>query len=581
VTGRHRNTSGLRRLLSILLTLVAVVAVGAAGWAGYRYLNRPACTGSPLTLSVAAAPEIAPALESTGTAWAKSRATGRCIAVDVTAADPAVVSATLAGAAGTTLTGLGQANGNAHAPDVWVPDSSLWLARLAKATKQTSTTQPPSIASSPVVLATPEPVAKSLGWPDKPVTWQTVLATVAGGGDSLKTGIVDPARDAAGLSGLLTLAGVAKAAPNAQQTTVAALRALAQNQSTIRDDLIGKFPKSTDPASLASGLGAAPLTEQAVLAYNASQPPVPLAALYLQPAATAMDYPYVVLPSTATTPEKAQLARDLLAQLSSPAFRAALAAQHLRAPDGSAGAGFSAGPGAPTSITAPVVDAAAAAAAAADIDKLLNTWQAVTQSGRLLAVIDVSGSMLEKVPTAGNKTREEVTVAAASQGLTLFDNSWSLGLWTFSTNLVGNQDWKELVPIGPLSVKRADAYAQLAAIRPKPNGDTALYDTTIAAYRAVKQGWDPGRVNSVVIFTDGQNDDANGITLDQLRSQLTAEADKDKPVQLIIIGIGDGVSKAELDKIVEPVGGADFVVADPTKIGEIFLEAIALRQKNN
>ncbi len=579
VTGRHRNTSGLRRALGILLTLLAVLLVGAAGWGGYRYLNRATCTGSsPLTLTVAASADIAPALQSTGSAWAKARTTGRCIAVNVVVADPADVSTTLAGAAGATLTGLGQANGKSQVPDVWVPDSSLWLARVASATKQSTTVAPPSIASSPVVFATPEPIAKQLGWPDKPVTWQAVLTQITTS-NSVKTGIVNPSRDAAGLSGLLTLAGVAQAAPNADQITVAALRSLAQNQSTIRADLMGKFPKAADPASIASGLGAAPLTEQAVLAYNASQPPVPLAAIYLQPAATALDYPYVVLPLASADPAKAQLAKDLLAQLSGPAFHNALASVNLRAPDGSFGTGAHAGPGAPTTVTPPT--AATAAAAAAGIDRVLNTWQAVTQSGRMLAIVDVSGSMLEKVPTAGNKSREEVTIDAAGRGLSLFDDSWSVGLWVFSTNMVGTQPWKELVPIGPLAVQRTAAVGALAQIKPKPTGDTGLYDTTLAGYKAVQQGWDPGRVNSVVIFTDGQNDNPGGITLDKLTEQLKAVADPAKPVQVIIIGIGDAVSKGELDQIVAPVGGADFVVADATKITDVFLQAIALRQKTN
>ena len=71
VTGRHRNSSGLRRALGFILTLAAVVAVGAAGWGGYRYLNRPACSGTPLTLTVAAAPEIAPAIQSTANTWTR------------------------------------------------------------------------------------------------------------------------------------------------------------------------------------------------------------------------------------------------------------------------------------------------------------------------------------------------------------------------------------------------------------------------------------------------------------------------------------------------------------------------------
>ena len=58
----------------------------------------------------------------------------------------------------------------------------------------------------------------------------------------------------------------------------------------------------------ASGLGAAPLSEQALVAYNASGPAVKLAALYVQPSPPALDYPYAVMPGVAS--DRARLADD-------------------------------------------------------------------------------------------------------------------------------------------------------------------------------------------------------------------------------------------------------------------------------
>src|SRR5205807_3647140 len=112
----------------------------------------------------------------------------------------------------------------------------------------------------------------------------------------------EPGRDAAGLSGLLAMRTAAASAggPAAQEATVAALRALAVGRSTVRDDLLGRFPRATDPASLGSGLSAAPLPEQAVIAYNAAQPPVPLAGVFIDPAPPALNYPYTVMPNLRT-----------------------------------------------------------------------------------------------------------------------------------------------------------------------------------------------------------------------------------------------------------------------------------------
>lgn len=194
----------------------------------------------------------------------------------------------------------------------------------------------------------------------------------------------------------------------------------------------------------------------------------------------------------------------------------------------------------------------------------------------MLAVIDVSGSMKEKVAAANGATRLQVTVAAATQGLQLFDDSWSIGLWTFSTNLNGSQDYREVVPIKPLSSNRNSLRQGLASIKPS-SGNTGLYDTVLAAYRKVQEDWEPGKVNSIVLFTDGKNDDDNGISQKDLLAQLKKLRDPEQPIQVIIIGIGTGVSQAELEPITAITGGRPFITADPTKIGEIFLQAIALR----
>src|SRR5207302_407862 len=111
----------------------------------------------------------------------------------------------------------------------------------------------------------------------------------------LKAGIADPNRDAASISGMLALAAAATATGN-QQATIATLRALGAGRSTLRADLLARFPRASDIGSLASSLSAAPLPEQAVIAYNAAQPPVPLAALYVDPAPAPLDYPFAVLP---------------------------------------------------------------------------------------------------------------------------------------------------------------------------------------------------------------------------------------------------------------------------------------------
>ncbi|MFK3983714.1 VWA domain-containing protein [Micromonospora sp. NPDC050397] len=582
VSGRHRMRSSIRGAGAIAAAM-ALVLVVAGAWFGYRKLSEPACTGQ-LKLTVAAAPEIAPAVQAAAAQWSENGAAaeGVCVAVDVTASESADVAAILAGQHGVSLSGVGQAPGAAVSPDVWVPDSSTWLLRLSSEAAGFAPTNNASIARSPVVVAMPQPIASSVGWPEKKITWADLLTQVTTG-TKLKTGIVDPTRDSAGLSGLLALGAAAGAAGGArgQQATTSALRALATGRSAVRQDMLAKFPRGTDSAAIAAGLSAAPLSEEDVIEYNAKQPPIPLAALYVEPAAMSLDYPYAVMPGI--EPARSAAAQGLFKVLTENGFRDHLAKQHLRASDGTWGEGFAAPQGASVPAGTPSSSASAAGGKAAGgldpavLGKALATWTAITLPSRMLAVIDVSGSMLEKVPTANNATRAQVTLAAAQGGLDLFDESWAVGLWTFSTELVGARDYRELVPIGPLTSNRGQLKSALAGVKPKQNGSTGLYDTVLAAYKTVQDGWEPGRVNSVVMLTDGENEDPNGITQEKLLADLKAAADPEKPIQMVIIGIGNGVNRGELDAITKVTGGGVFVTEDPAKIGDIFLQAIALR----
>jgi Ca-activated chloride channel homolog len=566
---------------------MALVVVASGVWIGYRELSKADCSGQ-VRLSVAAAPEIAPAIRAAADDWTDDGASadGTCVTVAVDAAAPVEVAAAIASRQGATLTGVGPASGATQVPDVWVPDASTWLLRLQKAGPGLVPQKATSVARSSVVLAVPEPIAKQLGWPDKKVSYSDLLQAMTKT-TQMHPGIVEPARDAAGLAGLLALSAAANAAgPTARETTVAVLKSLAVGNSTVVQDLLNKFPSSQEPTALATAkVSVAPLSEQNVITYNAGSPPVRLAALYLSPEPPPLDYPYVALPGLDST--HAAAAEGLRAALSGSSFRDGLADQGLRGPDGEGGSGFSAPRGSPVDVTPSPAQGGAArndggsAASGLDttaVDRALRTWTTITQPARMLAVIDVSGSMKTKVPTAGNKTRLQVTVEAAKRGLALFDDSWALGTWEFSTNLVGNQDWKELVPIGPLSTQRGRAQAVLGDL--KPQADTGLYDTTLAAYKRVLDGYDPGRVNSVVMMTDGQNDDpGGGLSLGALVTELKKLADPRRPIRVIMIGIGTGVSESEMKTITNAAGNSSgvYLAPDPAKIGDIFLQAIASR----
>ncbi|MBX6748971.1 MAG: substrate-binding domain-containing protein, partial [Micromonosporaceae bacterium] len=388
------------------------------------------CSGE-VRLTIAAAPEIAPVLAHASVRWSDTARGpgGECVAVEVTSAEPADVALAIADRAGVALAGLTSlapaassappvTRPAAPVPDVWVPDSSTWLVRVRSAAPSLVPSQAPAVATSPVVLAVPEPAAGALGWPTQLPTWSLILEQLTGG-QPLRVGVVEPNRDAVGLATLVALGSAAASASDSDIATVAIMRALFAGRATGVNDLLSRFPRSADPAEIAKALGAAPLAERSLITYNATRPPVPLAAVYVQPAPPALDYPYVVLPGIGA--ERQRLAERFRQALSGDEYLDDLAEIGLRGPDGLAK--FPAMPGSPATITTGQLDEQAVAQA-------LATWISLTRPARMLAVMDISGSMALPVPTAGGATRAQIAVEAARQGMMLFDDSWSVGLWT-------------------------------------------------------------------------------------------------------------------------------------------------------
>jgi Ca-activated chloride channel family protein len=562
-----------------VLATLAVVAVVAGVRLGVGELGGGECSGQ-VRLSVAAAPEIAAAVQQSTAEWAAGGAEvgGACVAVDVRAADPADVAAVLSAQQKVSLTGAGAPRQGVAPPQVWIPDARIWLQRLRSAAPQFAFTEEGSLALSPVVMAMPEPVAKDLGWPKKKLSYADLVAQITTS-TNFRAGTVDPARDATALSGLLALGAAAATLDQRRPgTSNGLLRALATDTSVLRDDLMAQLPQGPDAGSLAAGLGLAAMSESDVVTYNAGKPPVSLTALYLDPAAAPLDYPFAVLPDIG--PSQAEAASLLYRALSGAGgFRNRLAEAGIRAPDGTAPAGFTAPAGAPGRIgPSPAAGSGEAAASTADgatIDRALAGWSAVVAPARILAIVDASDSMRTPVPTARNATRMQVTLAAARSGLALFSDDWQVGLWLFATG-AGTNNHRELVRIGPLTDKRDDVAAALGGIRPA-GGDAGLYRTILDGYREVQDGWQAGRVNSVLLLTDGVDAGQKGGDLDDLLADLDAAKSADKPVQVIVVGIGDAVDRTPLERITRETGGGVFIAEDPAQIGAVFLEALSLR----
>jgi Ca-activated chloride channel homolog len=576
VSGRHRSPSRGRTAAAVAAAL-AVVAVAAGLRFGFAMVADRGCDGT-VRMSVAAAADIAPSVRAAaqGLAGGKAGGNGSCLAIDVRAAEPSDVAAAVSRQQRTSLSGVGAASGTSAVPDVWIPDSTSWLVRLRAAVPGLTVGTEGSVALSPVVMAMPEPVEAALGWRGKTPGYGDLLRQVTTS-TTLRAGTAEPTRDAAGLSGLLALEGAAASSgPDDPGALSAVLHALAAGRSALREDVLQQFPQAGDDASVAGALGLAPLSEHDVIAYDAASPAVRLSALYLQPAPAPLDYPFVVMPNAGSAQTAA--AHTLYRALRTAGFRDRLANAGFRGPAGRDGKPPAAPPGAPSSVAVPAGRGRAAAAApdAATINRAIAGWAAVVAPARLLAVLDASSSMRAPAGRAGGRSRMQATIETARDGLALFSDDWQVGLWQFPAGAPGSH--RELVRIGPLTDTRDDVRRALDRLTPA-GADAGLYRTVLDAYRQVQNGWQAGRVNSVLILTDGVGGapGSGDLSLSDLLAKLDAAKDPARPVQVVVVGIGDAVDRAPLDQITRAVGGGVFVATDPAQIGDVFNQAVSLR----
>ncbi|HSK27836.1 MAG TPA: substrate-binding and VWA domain-containing protein [Jiangellales bacterium] len=510
------------------------------------------CSGS-LPVRVAAAPAIAPTVEQMAERFVRGAPSvdGTCVRVDVEAVSSNEAAAAMSVDA-------------AAAPALWVPDSALWASRVAA--DGLSVQDEGSLASTPLVVVAPRDIASSLGWPEAAVSWAALL-------DSAGTATVaDPTTTTEGLATLLAVRAATAAEPEAQQRVVAAMVEVARQAVP---DVGAAFQQVVaDPA-------AAPVftaTEQQLLAHNREHPDAPVVALYPGEGTLMLDYPALRTARPGDPPALDEAVGGLLELLRSPEATSLLQAAGFRTPEGQAS---------PTSgITDGIVAAAPATLPLPDGDEvagLLRQWAAVSLEFRMLAVIDVSGSMRERVE--GGATRIELARDAAKTALGLFPDSASIGMWAFSIAQDPPRDYVELVPLGPITddvggTSRRDLLVGAADSLPeRAQGGTGLYDTALAAFRTVRAGYEPGKVNSVVLLTDGRNeDDPDSITLEGLLTTLQAESDPAQPVPVIAIGMSPDADIDALRQIAAATGGEAYLAADPRDIQQVFLDAMVARQ---
>ncbi|MFC7534496.1 substrate-binding domain-containing protein [Actinoplanes sp. GCM10030250] len=544
----------------VALLSVALVAV-LGGWVGVTYLERtrkdPPCA-ERTTLRVAAAPSIARPVRAVADRLAGRQ---RCLDLIVEARESSEVLRTVSRAAPETLAVSSSASADpspsssaaiTEAPDVWLPESTLWLRRARAVGAFQVPADGVSVANTPIVLALDERTAtrltgkRDLSWP----------ALVAAGKPPVPVLLPDPATSPLGFAALVGIKGLAK---SDAAGTAKIMRRLS------KDTVSTAGEAAPDPTGPGKDETAVVSTEQQVLRATTTGGK-PQVAVYPPAAVPGPDYPYAVLTPGA---EGRETATALLRAMLAADGAATFTGYGLRTPAGAAPEKIPAG----TQIRKTDYPPAALPAEAA-VEDLLNAWGGVHISARMLAVFDISGSMAAAVP-GSSETRMSATIKAAQEGSNLLLGTTELGVWEFSTDLDGGRDYREVIPVGPLGPRREEMIKTVGEMKVKPNGATGLYNTTLAAYRDGTRNWRPGRINMVLILTDGRDDNADGIKRSELLRDLRKMVDRKRPLPILFIGVGPDIDPDELNQIAKVTGGQVALTAKPSGIREIFYTALA------
>jgi Ca-activated chloride channel family protein len=614
VGGRHL-AQRRRRRPTALLAAACVLLVLALGIGGFVvFVNQPAqslaCRSGTLPLQVVVAPDQAEVVTQAAAEYERRRP-----AVDDRCVDVVVRGTDSVEAAGALATGWDESTHGTR-PDVWVPASSAWALQVALRQQASGQTplipfEYPKVATTPMVLAMPKPMAEALGWPRRPPSFGQLLQVVIKqeGWKALghpewgafKIGKTDPNLSTPGLEALI--AAVFAATGQGSELSV---ETLVKQEDQLRQVILGleRAPgeDADTPATFLANLqradqagqtldfiSAVPLDEKSVWDYNRgnasgleesgerAKPEVPLVAMYPKEGTLEADHPWVVLRAPWVDDAKRRAAAMFLDYLRSEPIQTRFQQAGFRTSEGRAGPQLSQAngliPEPQVRVLAPPAPKVVAAA--------LQSWNAARKRSNVLAVYDVSGSMKEEVPGTGGKTKIDIVKQAAGQALALFAPETNLGTWLFSTNLAGSRDWVESIPIGPTNARlpngkiRRQVLAEALTRLQATNGDTGLYDTTLAAFRALQRSYAPQRINIVVLLTDGINDDPKGgITRTELLARLKAEQKKDQPVRIITIAYGADADATSLRLISQATGGLAYVSRDPRDILRVFTDAI-------
>ncbi|WP_457212868.1 VWA domain-containing protein [Nocardia gipuzkoensis] len=550
--GTHRSgtrSRGVSKGPVIAVVAVVLLAAVVVGW--FQLRDRAAnqdsaaaaeCVEGPATLYVTADPSIAAQVRTAADSYnaTQPKVRDHCARVAVNAQPSSAIVAAF-----TSGKPWDQALG--PQPALWIADSTRSIESMRVPGLIEGT--PVSIATSPIVLAVPEELHRALeqaevSWADLPRLQQGSLGEIGlSGWGGLRMAL--PSGDAT----LAAATAVGSAVSGAEPLTEQAARS-GQVVAAI-SGLAADAPESSGAAAALVEITTQDAPMHAIAATEQQLKGLP-GVLGFRPAGAApvADYPAALMSGAWVDKTQNLIAGRFTDYLRKPEQAQAFVT-----------AGFGGAP-----------QTAAAVPSRGALDKVRDTLAHPVLGVRSTVLVDVSASM---GTAEGATTRLANVLAALNSTMTVMPPDFGLGVWTFGKNLDGNTPYRVAVATAPLTTdQRTKISTALSSVRPDESRADQAYPSLIAAYKSAVTGYTAGRTNSVLLITDGPDDDST-ITGTQLAADITAAIDRTRPVRVDVIVLG-GSGTQTLQALAQQTGGSytRLATSDDISFGSAVVKAL-------
>lgn len=564
----NEEAPGPRRApIVIAVTTVAALAIGAGIWAVNNRTaegqSAPSATtgasvgGCPTEQSIVVDPSVAPVLESVAKSYGASLG-AECTPITVVVKPSKAVA----------QEGLGTAAG-------WVPEDVTWQGRATGGDGTLADAPQRPLGWSPIVVVAPKELTDELG--GRALTGATLTDLITtrktfadyGHADWGRFKLVAPA-PAESLTGAAAFASLSRQVANGQEFPISAATATAEQRlmpsvqwRTVAQPAPADVPTQLGanpadaPASLGVGPRAGVTSEMVALNQGAKTPG--MKAWLLDGGRSGVQ---VSLVAPAGNPTIDGFQNWLTAEPGKQALlRAGLrVGDQTPQTDQLKALGLSSEGIAPTTGVGPM-----------NWGLLTQVYAAFSHRSSTLVMMDVSGSMGEKYPGT-NLRRVDVVAQAAAQSWTLWPPGSVTGMITFNTD---NSDRPQFSTVLPLQANNTPEYLeQLPRFsrsfeQIQTQGGTPLYEAVWVAYETSQKNYRSGYTNTIVILTDGRNEDSTStMTVEALIDRIK-KADPNKKVNIGLVGLGEASDFGSLKRIADETGNRAWLVQDPRQVADV------------